>query len=68
MKRPVHLSIGRIVLPAAMRGQERSFGDALTTALQTGAAPTQPAQGTDTKAARAADAIHQRIAERSGDG
>ena len=68
MKQPVQLSIGRIVLPATMRGQERSFGDALTAALQTGARPAQAAQGAEATAVRTAEAIQQRIADRGGDG
>ena len=48
--------------------QERSFGDALTAALQTGARPAQAAQGAEATAVRTAEAIQQRIADRGGDG
>jgi predicted GNAT family N-acyltransferase len=68
MKRPVHLSIGRIVLPQAMRGQERSFGDALANALQAGGGQPPASSVAETKAARTAQAIHQRIEAGERDG
>lgn len=69
MKRPIHISIGRMVLPARFQGQERAFTEALTHALRrqaSGSGAIDPVRSGQLSgiAAKTADAMAQRIGKR----
>jgi hypothetical protein len=68
INRPLHMSIGRIVLPSGFRGQERAFIEALTNAVSrraSGSSATGPAP--DSKLSRAAAKTADAIARRTGE-